>query len=888
MNVINAASWARLRVLLDRALELEPDACKTYLDSLDADDLPLREELMRLLAEYRQLAQGSIPNAIELATPAIGEAMREEAEFDASRVGQEIGPYWLVQLVGAGGMGAVYLAERTAPGFAQQVALKVVRKSLGSASANERFERERGILASLKHPGIAQLFDGGRTADGELFYTMEYVEGEMVTDYCRRLDSAAGRVQVLAQIASALASAHQNLIVHRDIKPSNVLVDAKGQVKLVDFGLAKLVDRDGGGPTMTQAGAGPMTPAYAAPEQFRNGLVTVATDIYQFGVLCFVVLTGRLPYRADPSDNLAWAQAVSDTEPMLLARAIEAGSDPPTAPANLAKYRRQLSGDLDAILRKALAKSPAERYGSMDAMIQDLLAFVAGRPVSARRAGAGYFAWRFVLRHRLAVAAAAFAFVALTATTLVAVRQSRVAVNEADRANSVADFVVSLFRVADPEVNRGARLNANQILEQGAARIEREMAAQPEQRARLQSVIGEVYAILGDYPRARSALDPAIATLKASPGADPADIAHALNWTAYIATVQGDLKSALAILDETSSILDDGTPRRRDELATLHSRRASVLDYQGDYQSALTEYQTAIRFREANGQHNTLKSAGTRGNLGNLLRNLNDLKGAELQYAQAATIFRTIYGSQVEEIYLFVGNQLNLGMVLLDMGDLPQARSLLSDASAFFAKMNEGANLGYANAEDKLGDIDRLDRRFADAQKHYANAEHAYRAVLGDHHHSVAIPIENRGQLELEQKHYDEALLDFESALTLRLESLPRSHREVATSLDGRGEALLGLKRYAEAKQNTEEALAIWRKALPPNHPLLAYALFHVGLARFALGDVNGAQAVWTEDLAQAPRAFVDNPARLQQVRRAINDPATALTTPLQVGSYDE
>ena len=889
MNAMTAESWARLRSLLERALELEIEARNQYVDSLGPEDDALRAELNRLLAEHGRLGQRSIANAIELATPALSDVMREEAEFDALRVGQQIGPYRLIRLVGAGGMGAVYLAERTTAGFAQQVALKVVRKSLGSGTANERFERERRILASLRHPGIAQLFDGGRTADGELFYTMEYVDGEIVTDYCRlHLDSAAKRVHVLLQIASALASAHQNLIVHRDIKPSNVLVDAGGQVKLVDFGLAKLVDQDGAGPTMTQAGIGPMTPAYAAPEQFHNGPVTVATDIYQFGVLSFVVLTGRLPYRADPADSLAWAQAVSDSEPMLLARAIDAGSDPPAIAGNIAKYRRQLTGDLDAILRRAMAKNPGERYGSMDAMIHDLQAFVAGRPVTARKAGAAYFAWRFVLRHRLAVAAAAFAFVALSATTLVAVRQSRIAVSEADRANAVADFLVSLFRVSDPQVNRGEHLNANQILAQGAERIDREMAGQPQQKARLQAVIGEVYAILGDYPRASAALDPAIETLKTSPAADPADLAHALNWKAYIATVQGDLKGALAILDQTAAVLDDSTPRRRDELATLHSRRASVLDYLGNYAGARTEYETALRLRDANGQHDTVKAAGSRSNLGNLLRMSNELNGAQAQYAEAMRIYRGLYGAQATDIFFFVGTQLNLGMVLLDMGKLEQARGLIGDASVFFAKMNGSSNLGYANAEDKLGDIDRLDRKFADAIQHYDNAEHAYRSVLGDHHHSVAIPIQNRGYLELEQGHYDVALLQFDKALALRLESLPRSHREVASSLDGRGQALLGMKRHAEAKQNLEEALAIWREALPANHPLITYSLLHVGLARFALDDVDGAHTVWNEALAQAPSAFADNPARLEEIRNAIRDPVASLKTPLQAGSYDE
>jgi tetratricopeptide (TPR) repeat protein len=414
------------------------------------------------------------------------------------------------------------------------------------------------------------------------------------------------------------------------------------------------------------------------------------------------------------------------------------------------------------------------------------------------------------------------------------------------------------------------------------------MISQPEQRARLQSVIGEVYATLGDYPRARAALDPAIATLKASPSADPVDLAHALDWVGYIAMVQGDLNGALDALNQSESLLDDSTPRRRDELATLHGRRAGVLYRQGNYSLARDEYRAALDLRDKVVPKNTLKAAGLRNNYGNLLRGMNDLKGAETEYEEAIAIYKGIYGVDSENVYLFIGAGMNLGMVLIDLGNFAEARTLLEKASAFFLGMDGHPNLGYANAEDKLGEIDRLEGKFDDALKHYDNSEHAYRTALGDHHHSVALPIQDRGQVELERGRYDAALLQFERALALRLETLPRSHREVATSLDGRSQALLHLDRYDEASKDAEEALAIWRKALPANHPLIVYSLLHVGLARFALGDTQGAQTVWSEALELAPGVLADNPARLDLMRRALTDPLQALANPVPAGSYDQ
>jgi len=230
---------------------------------------------------------------------------------DSSLIGTRIGPYQILSLLGSGGMGSVYLADHTDASISRRVALKGVRDTAYGRSARERFARERRILASLAHPHIAALYDSGETDGGALYYTMEYVEGERITTWCReRVPTVSGRIAILRDVAGALACAHRSLIIHRDIKPSNVLVSSDGHVKLLDFGIAKsLVESTD--PGLTQNSTGPMTPQYAAPEQFHGSTLTVATDVYQFGVLMFHVLTGRLPLRADPRDPVAWAHAVA-------------------------------------------------------------------------------------------------------------------------------------------------------------------------------------------------------------------------------------------------------------------------------------------------------------------------------------------------------------------------------------------------------------------------------------------------------------------------------------------------------------------------------------------------------------------------------------------------
>jgi tetratricopeptide (TPR) repeat protein len=320
----------------------------------------------------------------------------------------------------------------------------------------------------------------------------------------------------------------------------------------------------------------------------------------------------------------------------------------------------------------------------------------------------------------------------------------------------------------------------------------------------------------------------------------------------------------------------------------LHARRADALNYLGAYEASRAEHEAALRLHDELGDPDTIGIAGTHNNFANVLRRLNDLEGAQAEYAQALAICKQIYGEGADKVFLAVGASMNLGMVQIELGELDEARERLEKAFAYFAAMEGPLKLGYASAEDKLGDIDKLERKFDDALAHYRNSERAYRTALGEHNPFVALPIQNQGQAELERGRHDAALTLFERALALRLESLPRTQPEVATSLDGRGQALLGLNRYDEARHDAEEALDIWRKALPADHPLIVYALLHVGLARFAVEDMEGARVAWQEAQDRAPRAFSYDKARVKLITQAIDNPKLAMLNPVPLSSYDE
>lgn len=361
--------WRQLRPLLDRALDLAPAARADFLRDIESESPGLHADLLRLLARQAQAGALDGPAAGMLgerlggahAPPVPGQRMANK----------RVGPYVLRRLVGSGGMGSVYEAERVEGGFRQRVAIKLIAGV--HPGLHERFARERQIVAELRHPNIPQLFDGGETEDGMPYFVLEYVEGRNLLEHADAVGADLdARLTLLVRVADALMYAHRQKVLHRDIKPSNILVTGDGAVKLLDFGIAKLLDQTGQ-PTLTKQLLGPMTPDFAAPEQFRGEPLGVATDIYQFGVLMFWLLAGRSPYRVESADSLAFARAVCDESPLSLRQASPGDvSAPDTADPERRRRQRQRRIDLERIIGRCLAKSPEQRYPDMQALLADL------------------------------------------------------------------------------------------------------------------------------------------------------------------------------------------------------------------------------------------------------------------------------------------------------------------------------------------------------------------------------------------------------------------------------------------------------------------------------------------------------------------------------------
>jgi serine/threonine-protein kinase len=415
----------------------------------------------------------------------LGRLVSEAGE--EGHLGGRAGAFTLVRVIGSGGMGTVYLGERDA-GFRQLAAVKLTSGGHLTKAARERFEREREILAELNHPNIAVLLDGGETEAGEPYIAMEFVDGVPITEYCRTHELApAARIRLVQQAASALAYAHQRLVVHRDIKPSNVLVTAGGVVKLLDFGIAKRLGASAGA-ELTQGQFGPMTPEYAAPEQYKGEAITAATDQYQLAVLLFRLLTGAFPYRADAADRIAWARAVVEEIPLTpagaLARAGAADDALVDSPRKRQRLRRRYRGDLTAILLKCLDKSAHARYGSMDAMSADLDAYLAGRPVRARPYSWRYAARKFVQRHRWPLIAAAALLIGLA----VGARQYVESIRSRAAAAATANYVKHILESAN-RWQSGKELTALEIVQRSLREVDEQLRDYPDAQIDLYATV---------------------------------------------------------------------------------------------------------------------------------------------------------------------------------------------------------------------------------------------------------------------------------------------------------------------------------------------------------------------------------------------------------------
>jgi serine/threonine protein kinase/Tfp pilus assembly protein PilF len=808
-----------------------------------------------------------------------------------------IGNYRVLRTLGAGGMGEVFLAERADAEFEQQVAIKVVYAGSPALGVQSRLKIERQILAQLDHPNIAHLLDGGTLPDGTVYIVMEYVDGIPIDAFCdsNRLDITA-RLKLFQIVCAAVHYAHQNLIVHRDLKPSNILVTAAGVPKLLDFGIAKLLDDRQAGHhtlTVTQADIRVMTPDHASPEQVRGQAITTSSDVYVLGVLLYKLLAGSGPF-VIPSMRLTDIErAICEKDPPPPSHTViddlDTLSIAEARNTTASRLRRTLRGDLDNIVLMAMRKEPERRYGSSQQMAGDIQRYLEGKPVIARRDTLSYRSAKFIRRHWLPVtvgAGVAFLTLAFATTTYVqslriaaerdrVAEQRAMAERERARAEEVSDFLVSLFKLSDPQENRGNHVTARELLDTGAKRLRAGLQDQPATKAALLSTVGAVYDSLGQYKVALPILTESLALQSGSHDKSRISTLLELGSARFHASdlngAEAPLQEALHLSQSDFGASSQESGRSLWALGQLRYRQDRLVEAKELYNRSLDVLETA---------------AAPATDVSALLDDLAQVYADEQQWAlarqtyeRALEVDRRVLGDDHPRVAMRLNN---LAVVAQNIGDLKLAESLYRDAirrdELAYGDQHPETGAGRGN----YGLLLQREGRLAEAEPLLRSALDVVLKLYGPENYKVGYARVSLAMLLHDKGDLPASETEFRQALDVYDNSLPANHQYRAAALMHLARLLVDRGKAAEALGMSEQSLRIWTATSSVSspstahaHAVHAYALAHLGKPREAAEELDVALPVLLKAWG------VDDPV----VRRAQNWLKAVRPDPLQTAS---
>lgn len=835
----------RIQELLDALEDIdasEHEAALARLCSCEA----LRREVLALIAAE--------PAAAAYLDNLADDLLPKFRGSPANPSGGQIGIYRLVRELGRGGMGVVYEAERADGAFEQRVALKLLALSLASTEGRQRFIAERRILAGLEHPAITRILDGGVDKNETPWFAMEYVEGTAIDAYCddRNL-GIPERLALFLQICDAVEHAHRRLVIHRDLKPANVLVtevaigrDSAGQrqVKLLDFGIAKLINADGERTTHTELRF--MTPEYASPEQVRGESVTTASDVYQLGLLLYELLTGHRPYSPRHRSAGELERAICEqppTRPSVTLSRERGTNSQPVSGASLeaicrmrnsspARLRRQLRGDIENIVLKALRKEPERRYGSADRLAQDIRRYLDGLPVMARPDTLFYRSRKFLQRHAFgAGAAAVIVLVAAATATFHTIRlqtERDRAQAEAAKAEQMSQFLAGLFRSADPRDAGGADLTARQLLDRGAEQVERNLTDQPEAQADMLHVLGRTYLEIGLHDSTAPLLNRALEIRRDQLGPNHPDVARTLGDIGLLNYQQGLYEQSRVTLEKAIPMLEASVGDDTAEIASMLSTLGRVHRSLGNHDESEKTLNRALEIQSRISGADSHAAATIMDNLGQLLVERGRPKDAEDLYARALSIHERELGAN----HIAVGRSLvDLANTRLYQGKLEGLDTMFRRGLAILEQGYGGDHASVGRALNNLGNVLTVSGRHHEAIEILQRALAVQSAALGTSHPQVAYPLASLGDAHFAQGDLPQAADYFQRSVTIRENTL---NKRPFDPLLAHGLVRLGLIEVergnpAAAEPILDRAVKAWRFAPGTTDPRLAPTTLDLG-----------------------------------------------------------
>jgi eukaryotic-like serine/threonine-protein kinase len=848
--------WERLQELFSRAVELTGSERQAFVNKETAGDAELRTELLELLAcDNGGARTGPLTLALGAALDTTTRDRRK------ALVGRIVGNYKLVGVLGHGGTGTVYLGERADRQYSAQVAVKIVDSGALQGELGLRFRAERQILASLNHANIARLLDAGETDDGNPYLVMEYVHGEPLDRYCDRQQlGLRERLQLFLDICSAVQYAHQNLVVHRDLKPANILVTSEGAPKLLDFGIAKLLDAGEAGAAMalTRMNDRLLTPEYASPEQILGRPVTTASDVYALGVVLYELLTGLRPYVVPASaSQLELERSICITDPLRPSAAVKRAreSGPLEGQSEMLavaaarrltadKLQKRLVGDIDAIVMRALRKEPQHRYNSIEQLASDVRRYLTREPVQARQGNWFYYSQRFVRRHAFGVTAGAAFVVFITAFAIAMSVQTQRVLIERDNAYTVSAFMQDIFDQSQPQTSLGKQILVRDYLDTAGRKIRSDLNQQPEVRAQLLEAIGRAYRRLNLHSTAVPYFEDALRLRQQLPDPDGTKTASVLIELAISLRSLDDLPQADKVLKRALAISNEHQTEKSPTYAKLLLNIGRVQFSAGNLKEARANFEKSIALgREMGGPMNPEVASGLR-ELSSVFMWNDDLPGAERAIREALVIFNATRPLGHPDLVL---GELRLAEVLMLEGRIDEASPLFEASLVAQSKLYGEKSVQVADALESLASIRRAQGELEEAEDLGRRALRTRQAAVGHEdmntgylRMSLAVVLTKRGK-------YEEAEKVLREALEIYDKTLPSDHQYVAAAEHGLGEVLLAQGRLRDAEASLIAATNRWRRT-------------NAGAWRIARSQSALGEAIYRQGrAAEAERYLVDS-----------------------------
>lgn len=866
-------NWKKLQLVFEKTLSTPESKRKEYIESACTDDIELFNAVNKLLrADARNAASQNDQYAIKI------------SDLDSKLIGETIDGWNIKEQIGVGGMGSVFLAEKNTEDFQHQVALKIVKKGMDSESVINRFRQERKILASLNHPNIARLIDGGVTDDGRPYFVMDLVKGLPITEYCdsKKL-GIFERLSIFQKVCNAVHYAHKNLIVHRDLKPSNIIVTEEGELKLLDFGIAKLLN-DSEDFKLTQVGMQVHTPAYASPEQLTGDSITTASDIYTLGILLYEILSGRRPfeiYRSKkeyielilskepmkPSDALLEISSVDESTKTIEDISIQRNE-------RVGKLQRTLSGDLDVICLTAMHRESERRYTSSSDLAADINRHIRGLPVQAQVDSTYYRFKKFLGRNIAASMISIVAFVTIISLsvfyTMQLTKQRDIAILEREKSEQIVDFVTGLFEISDPSESKGENISARDLLDAGFIQIQTKLSDQPIVQQTLRRVLGEVYYKMGLEKQAKEILTETLSKQKLLLGDSHLDVAITKIILGFIYQDRGKLDLAESLFIEAFNTQKQLLKSDHFVLVESLNVLAFLEQTKGDYEKSESLFIDALNMakRLSKGDHEYV--AETLKNLGGVNRVLDRNDKAELLLREALSMQMRLYEGGIHpEID---DTKRELAGLLRNTRRFNEAKKLYEEVIASRTKNLGNEHIEVANVwnsySNLLADMGENEKAIV-ANKTFMDI--LFLAYPGPHP-SLGAAYNNRAHLFKTNKDYEKAIKYFNLAIEMQnATGLPEKHSNRTYPLGGMGIVYLEQKKYLEAKILFNQVLTLRKRVFSDSHKSVGDAKSNLASALTGLKEYEEAERLLVECYNQFIRTRgADDPRTERAARRLL------------------